>query len=119
MGFPPHLQTGDSPPQSPVGSARDFDSFLRFCESNMAKFVAVSSAHAFFRCLFQDFPVLHGGFHRLLTALQDGVQINTTSDGSKISSGEASAGWMFWLRVDADEESDDDTCEEGTFSFVA
>jgi len=58
-----------------VGNARDFDSFLRFCESSMAKFVAASSANAFFRRLFHDFPVLHGGFHRLLKALTDSEQI--------------------------------------------
>ena len=79
VALPLHLHTGDSPPQSPVGSARDFDSFLRFWESNMAKFIAASSTHAFFYCLFQDFPVLHGGIHRLLKALADGEQREAAS----------------------------------------
>eukprot|EP00816_Leptocylindrus_hargravesii_P007855 CAMPEP_0196825006 /NCGR_PEP_ID=MMETSP1362-20130617/92805_1 /TAXON_ID=163516 /ORGANISM="Leptocylindrus danicus, Strain CCMP1856" /LENGTH=286 /DNA_ID=CAMNT_0042205369 /DNA_START=2265 /DNA_END=3125 /DNA_ORIENTATION=+ len=67
-----------------------------------------SSAQAFFRCLFQDFPVMHGGFHRLLTALTDGDTINATTDGSKIDSREASTGWLFWLCEFVDDEDDDD-----------
>ena len=48
VALPLHLHTGDSPPQSPVGSARDFESFVRFCESNIAKFVVASSSQIFF-----------------------------------------------------------------------
>eukprot|EP00816_Leptocylindrus_hargravesii_P012772 CAMPEP_0196825678 /NCGR_PEP_ID=MMETSP1362-20130617/93199_1 /TAXON_ID=163516 /ORGANISM="Leptocylindrus danicus, Strain CCMP1856" /LENGTH=234 /DNA_ID=CAMNT_0042206153 /DNA_START=356 /DNA_END=1060 /DNA_ORIENTATION=+ len=111
--------TTETPPQSPVGNAQDFDSFLRYCELDMAKFIVASSAQAFFCRLFQDFPILHGGIHRLLTALQDGDQINTTSDGSKIDSSEALAGWLFWLKEDTEDESDEDTCDADDEDSVA
>ena len=43
----------------------------------------------------------------MLRALDNGDQINTTTDGSKIDSGEASAGWLFWMNESSGNEEDD------------
>ena len=43
----------------------------------------------------------------MLRALDNGDQINTTTDGSKIDSGEASAGWLFWMNASSGNEEDD------------
>ena len=76
-----------------MGHARDFTAFLKFDEINLAKFVSPSSAQAYFRRLFVDFPAEHdGGFHRLLQALENGDNVNTSADGSKIVNDEALAG---------------------------
>jgi len=97
VALPQHLHTRGSPPQSPVGHAHDFASFQRFVETNLAKFVVALSAQAVFRRLIRDFPVAHVGFHRLLTALADGVQINATTDGSKVEDDKALVRWIFWM----------------------
>ena len=48
----------------------------------------------------------------MLQALANGDQINTTTDGSKIDSGEASAGWLFWLNENSDNVEDDDASDD-------
>ena len=100
------------PPQSPVGHARDFPAFVAFVEFHLAKFVRPTSARAYFRRLFVDFPPVHeGGFHRLLHSLEHGEEINLTTDGSKLDNDEASAGWLFW-RIYYDDDEDEENDEE-------
>ena len=100
-----HHHTGGTPPQSPVGHAQDFQAFLTFVRTKIAKFVTPSSAQAFYDRLFVDFQATHKGFHRLLQAIENGEIINNTTDGSKLDCDEASAGWLFWM---ANAEVDED-----------
>ena len=107
-----HHHTGGPPPQSPVGHARDFQAFLIFVRSKLVAFVAPSSAQAFFDRLFVDFQATQGGFRRLLQAIENGEIFNISTDGSKIDSDEASAGWLFWIVLQ--EDDDDYDAEEDT-----
>ena len=71
-----------------------------------------SSAQAFFDRLFVDFQATQGGFRRLLQAIENGEIFNISTDGSKIDSDEASAGWLFWIVLQ--EDDDDYDAEEDT-----
>ena len=90
-----------------MGHARDFVVFKRFVETNIATYVTDQSAVIFFDRLFNDFPIAHGGFQCLLKALDTGEPVHTTTDGSKLDEGAASAGWFFWLiNLNNDDHSD-------------
>ena len=58
--------------------------------------------------LFHNFPLAHDGFHDLLRALEDSDEVHITTDGSKIDSGAASAGWLFWTQNYDDDNLEDD-----------
>ena len=88
-----------------MGHARDFQAFLIFVRSKLVAFVTPSSAQAFFDRLFVDFQATQGGFRRLLQAIENGDIFHISMDGSKIDSDEASAGWLFWIVL---QEDDDD-----------
>ena len=109
--LPHHLQTG-VPPQSPVGHARDFNSFKSFFQSKIALYVAPSSAQAFFRRIFLDYDPVHSGFRTLLQMLESGDDLHATTDGSVIEDGEASSGWHFWRTTFDDDEDDDDDVDD-------
>ena len=46
--------------------------------------------------LWNDFEATADGFNNLIEIISDGKPIHSVSDGSVLSDGRASAGWLFW-----------------------
>ena len=67
----------------------------------------------FYFQFLRDFTVTHDGFHDLLRAMENGDDVHITTNGSKLDSRAASAGWLIWIQ-----NNDDDTNQDNDDNFA-
>ena len=73
-----------------------FANFQGFIDANMKTFVPTDEdATRFVTRLWNDFEAMTDGFDELIEIISTGKPIHSMSDGSVLSDGQASAGWLF------------------------
>ena len=83
-----------------------YTTFEAFVQANMHLVVVDDQMQQHtFQWILTDFPPEREGFDELIQWLWEGKNIDTTSDGSRVDDGRASAGWIIWaMSNDVDEE---------------
>ena len=80
-----------------MANTHSFANFQGFVDANIKKFVRTDEgATRFVTRLWNDFEATTDGFDELIAIISDGKPIHSASDGSVLSDGRASAGWLFW-----------------------
>ena len=104
--------------RSPMANTHSFANFQGFVAANIKTFVHTSicilvrmykcfnsnktfvhtdeNANRFIMRLWNDLEAMTDGFDKLIDIISSGNPIHSTSDGSVLSDGHASAGWLFW-----------------------
>ena len=80
-----------------MANKHSFANFQGFVDANIKTFVCTDEdATRFVTRLWNDFEATTDGFDELIAIIRDGKPIHSASDGSVLSDGRASAGWLFW-----------------------
>ena len=82
--------------RSPMVNTHLFANFQGFIDANMQTFVRTDEdTTRFLMRLWHDFEALSDGFYESIYIIGTGKPIHSASDGSVLSDGQASAGWLF------------------------